>query len=240
MKANEFITQKLVEKDRENLQKTKDAVLDHIETGRPLVAKFERKIQTYCTKYELSRGQVIASILSDTVAASTFAKSANRQRTAEKAQIEYLQRVRGVRIKRLPSSGYKSVRLVDGKLVKGHVSKEANATKTMDAISDNHHTIDYIYMKHTTGFGGAQDNQATDAINFLEQAHDYVTTHNDRVRFVAILDGDYYQRHSWIFDDYCSERVLVETSDTYKVRGRKAVYTTYGGSTSNKTTTANA
>lgn len=227
MTVNEFVRSKIVEKDRENLEKTKRAAMDYLETGRPLVVKFEQKIQKYCDKYNLTRGEVIASILSDPVAASAFAKSANRQRTAEKAQLEYLQTVRGVKVHRLPSSGHNSIRLEDGELVFGNVPRGPNSTKTFDAVSDNHHTVDYIYMKHTCGSGGSQDNQATDALRFLEMAHEYVATHDNRVRFVALLDGDYYQRHSWIFDEYCSERVLVETSDTYKVRGRKAVYTTY-------------
>lgn len=240
MSVNEFVAKRILEKDLENLAKTKATALDYLETGRPLVAKFEQKIRKYCNKYGLTRGEVVASILSDTVAASTFAKSANRQRTAEKAQIEYLQTVRGVRIKRLPSSGHNSIRLHEGELVFGNVPRVAGGTKTFDAVSDNHHTIDYIYMKYTCGSGGSQDNQATDAIRFLDQAHEYVTTHDDRVRFVAILDGDYYQRHRWIFEDYCSERVLVETSDTYKVRGRKAVYTAYNHGKAPKAKTKSA
>lgn len=240
MTVNEFVANKILEKDRENLTKTKRAAMDYLETGRPLVAKFEQKIQKYCNKYGLTRGEVIASILSDTVAASTFAKSANRQRTAEKAQLEYLQKVRGVRVKRLPSSGHDSIRLENGELVFGATPRGANSTKSFDAVSDNHHTVDYIYMKYTCGSGGSQDNQATDAIRFLDQAHEYVVNNDDRVRFVAILDGDYYRRHRWIFDDYCSERVLVETSDTYKVRGRKAVYTSYDHSKAPKVKTKSA
>jgi hypothetical protein len=221
-----YVKDKTREKDLENLMKTKLAVSNYLEGGTGLVRNFETKIGKYASKYSMTRAQVLASILSDDIAASVFAKAASKQRTAEKAQLEYMQLVRGVRIERLPSTGYNSVRLQDGELVKGNVPKTVSCTKTMDAISDNHHTIDYAYQKFTDGFGGAQDNQAMDAIRFLDSAHEYVNAHDDRIRFVAILDGSYYIRHWNVFISYRSDRVLIETSDTYKVRGRKAVYVT--------------
>lgn len=233
-----YVKEKIQEKDLENLVKTKLAVLEHLENGKPLVPNFEKKIRTYCDKYDLMRSEVVASILSDDIAASVFAKSASRQCTAEKAQLEYMQQVRGIRIKRLPSSGYNSLRLQDGEIVKGNVPRTVDSTKTFDAISDNHHTIDYIYQKFTDGFGGAQDNQAMDALRFLEAANQYVETHNDRIRFVAILDGSYYTRHWSVFTSFRSDRVVVETSDTYKTRGRKAIYVTSDGMTTPAAMTA--
>lgn len=233
-----FVKEQIRVKDLENLEKTKLAVLEHLEFDKPLVAKFEKKIKTYADKYSLTRGAVIASILSDDVAASVFAKSASRQRTAEKAQLEYLQHVRGVRVERLPASGYNSLRLQGGEIVKGNMPKTVDSTKTFDAISDNHHTIDYLYQKFTDGFGGAQDNQAMDAIRFLEAAHEYIETHDDRIRFVVILDGIYYTRHWDVFTSFRSDRVLVETSDSYKTRGRKAVYVTTNKSGGVKSATA--
>jgi len=226
MNVISYVKDKIREKDLENLAKTKRTVLDHLEEGTPLVSNFEKKIRTYCKKYNLTRSVVLASILSDDIAASVFAKSAGRQRTAEKAQLEYMQHERGVRVARLPSTGHGSIRIQDGELVKGNVARTINSTKSMDAISDNHHTIDYLYQKFTDGFGGAQDNQAMDALRFLEMAHDYVDTHDDRIRFVAVLDGGYYVRHWPVFESFATDRILVETSDSYKRRGRKAVYVT--------------
>jgi len=139
-----YVKDKIQEKDLENLAKTKLAVMQHLEEGTPLVRNFEKKIRTYCKKYGLTRSTVLASILSDDIAASVFAKSASRQRTAEKAQLEYMQLERGVRVERLPATGFNSVRIQAGKLVKGNMPKTVDSTKTMDAISDNHHTIDYL------------------------------------------------------------------------------------------------
>jgi len=226
------------EKDLENLTKTKAAVMEHLEEGTPLVRNFERKIRTYCKKYDLTRSAVLASILSDDIAASVFAKSASRQRTAEKAQLKYMQYERGIRVERLPATGYNSLRLQNGEIVKGNMPKTVDSTKTFDAISDNHHTIDYLYQKFTDGFGGAQDNQAMDAVRFLEAAQEYVDTHDDRIRFVAILDGSYYMRHWDTFASFGSRRIMVETSDSYKRRGRKAVYVTSGSTTNTKAATA--
>lgn len=228
MNVISFVKEQIRVKDLANLQKTKLSMLEHLECGINLVPKFEKKIRTYAEKYSLTRSAVVASILSDDIAASVFAKSASRQRTAEKAQLEYMQHERGVRVEHLPATGYNSLRLQGGEIVKGNMPKTVDSTKTFDAISDNHHTIDYLYQKFTDGFGGAQDNQAMDAIRFLEAAHEYVDTHDDRVRFVAILDGIYYTRHWDVFTSFRSDRILIETSDTYKTRGRKAVYVTTG------------
>lgn len=222
--VREYVKNRLMEKDRENLLKTKATMAEHLNSGTPLVANFERKIRNYCDRYDMTRGEVIASVMTNDVAASAFAKQANRQRTAEKAQLEYMQLIRGIRVERLPASGYASLRIQDGEIVDGFTPRHVNSTKTIDAVSDNNHTLDYIFQKFTMGFGGAQDNQARDAIRFLEAAHDYVETHDNRVRFVVILDGNYYDRHWDVFESYRSDRVLVETSDTYKTRGRRAVY----------------
>ena len=238
MNVISYVHDAIQAKDLANLAKTKLAVAKHLENGTPLVPKFENKIRTYCKKYSLTRGEVIASILSDDVAASVFAKSASRQRTAEKAQLEYMQYIRGIRVEKLPSSGYNSLRLQGGEIVKGNVPKTVGSTKTFDAVSDNHHTVDYIYQKFTNGFGGAQDNQAMDAVRFLESAHEYVETHDDNVRFVAILDGSYYTRHWNVFKSFRTNRILVETSDTYKTRGRKAVYISAGFGKNRRRTTA--
>ena len=214
MNINEFINRSLVQKDRENLEKTKSAAMLLLEEGIPLVPKFEEKIAKFCTHYNMGRGQVIASILANDVAAARFSKTASRQRTAEYAQIAYLQNVRHLKVKPLPSSGPNAIRLNCGDLIDGTLTRPVTATKTLDAIRGH----DYLFLKYTNGSGGAQDNQAMDAALFLEAAVDYVEKHDDNIRFVAILDGDYYKKHWNVFEQFKSDRVLVETSDTYGKR----------------------
>jgi hypothetical protein len=217
MGINQYVEKAIMEKDRVNLEKTRRSAMDHLETGTPLVPKFEEKIQNFCKRYAMTRGQVVASVLSDAVAASRFSKSASRQRTAELAQLRYLQKVRNLNVKPLPSTGVDSLRLTfTGELVIG-APRTLDATKTVDAECGN----DLIFCKYTHGNGGAQDNQASDAVRFLEAAHAYVKKHDDRFRFVAILDGNYYDKHRSVFESLMSDRVLVDTSDSYRKGARK-------------------
>jgi hypothetical protein len=217
MGINQYIEKAIVEKDRVNLEKTRRTTMEHLEHGTPLVPKFEEKIQNFCKRYALTRGQVIASILSDAVAASRFSKSASRQRTAELSQLRYLQRVRNLNVKPLPSCGPDSLRLsFSGEMVVGG-PRTIDATKTIDAECGN----DLIFCKYTHGNGGAQDNQASDAVRFLEAARAYTERYDDKTRFVAILDGDYYDKHRAVFESFVSDRVLVETSDSYRKGNRK-------------------
>jgi len=219
MKVVDYVKSCILEKDRENLLKTKSIAKRHLDFGHPLVPKFEEKINEFGTKYNMSRGQILASIVSDDIAATGFAKSASRQRMAEKSQLEYLKNVRKVKIERLKQIGSDSVRLRNGELEYG-TPKTVGSTKAIDAFSGR---TDFVFLKWTDGFGGGQDNQAMDAIRFLEAAHEYTNKHGNKYRFVAILDGKYFERHWNVFTDYRTDRVLVESSDSYKKRGRPAV-----------------
>jgi hypothetical protein len=165
----------------------------------------------------MSRGEVLASILSDTVAATAFAKSASRQRVAEKAQLYYLKNVRKIKIERLKQNGPESIRLRNGNLEYG-TSTTGDSTKSIDALGNS---TDFIFVKWTDGNGGGQDNQAFDAIRFLEGAAKYVAKHDDGRRFVAILDGPYYAKNWHKFIKYASDRLLIETSDTYKSKDER-------------------
>lgn len=227
MNVIDYVKNCTLDKDRYNLQKTKSAVKRHLDFGDPLVPNFEKKIAKFCKRYEMSRGEVLASILSDDVAATRFAKTASRQRMAEKSQLDYLQKIRKIKIHRLKQSGPDSIRLRNGELVYGTITTK-HSTKSLDAFSGN---TDWVFLKWTDGYGGGQDNQAFDAIRFLEAATKYVEKHDDKYRFVAILDGPYFARHWHVFTDYRSNRVMVETSDSYKRRGRPAIVNLTGTKT---------
>lgn len=221
MTVIDYVKNCILDKDRQNLRKTTAAVKSYLDFGDPLVPKFEEKIDKFCARYDMSRGEVLASILSDDVAATRFAKNASRQRMAEKSQLEYMQTFRKIKISRLKQSGGDSIRLRNGDLEYGTM-RSSDATKTLDAFSGK---TDFVFLKWTDGDGGGQDNQAFDAIRFLEAATKYVNKHDDKYRFVAILDGPYFIKHRHVFTDYRLPRVLVETSDSYKKRGRPAIVT---------------
>ena len=218
MTVIEYVKGCILAKDRENLLKTKSIAKRHLDFGHPLVPKFEEKIDKFGIRYNMSRGQILASIVSDDIAATGFAKSASRQRMAEKSQLEYLKNVRKIKIERLKQIGPDSVRLRNGELEYG-IPKTVDSTKAIDAISGR---TDFVFLKWTDGFGGGQDNQAMDAIRFLEAAQEYTSKHDDKYRFVAILDGKYFERHWTVFTDYRTSRILIENSDSYKKRGRPA------------------
>ena len=152
MSVIDYVQATTLEKDRENLVKTQETVLRHFEHGDPLVDKFEEKIAKYCERYDITRGEVLASILTDRVAATKFAKSASRQGTAEKAQFEYLRTVRGIDVERLKKSGPDCIRLWNGEMHTG-LPKMPTATKSLDGKYKN----DYIFFKWTDGEGGHQD-----------------------------------------------------------------------------------
>ena len=213
-----FVKNRTLEKDRKNLEKTQRAVLRHLEYGDPLVPKFEEKIRKFAQRYDMTRAEVLASIMSDRVAATTFAKTASRQRIAEKSQFDYLREIRGLDVDRLKASGPESMRLRNGNLETGTM-KTPTSTKSIDGKYKN----DYIFIKWTDGAGGTQDYAGVDAFRFLEQATKYTEKHDDNTRFVAILDGPYFTRHWELFASYRTDRVLVETSDTYRKPGRRPV-----------------
>lgn len=96
-------------------------------------------------------------------------------------------------ITELPKIGKNSLVITgDGNIVspsKITSSQKKEASKSIDFIIsiDKHRNI-YIAHKHTDESGGAQDNQASDAMQFLEKA----SKSNSLDYFVAILDGEYY------------------------------------------------
>jgi hypothetical protein len=232
MSVINYVQEKTLEKDRGNLEKTQRAVLRHFEYGDPIVPKFEEKIAKYCERYDITRGEVLASILTDRVAATKFAKNASRQGIAEKCQFEYLREIRGLDVARLKKSGPDCIRLWKGELHTG-LPKMPAATKTIDGKYKN----DYIFLKWTDGEGGHQDYAGVDAIRFLDQAAKYVATHDDNVRFVAILDGPYFERHWDVFAEYRTDRILIETSDTYRKPGRRPIVVTVNPARAYKTRT---
>lgn len=218
MNVIEFVKNRTLEKDRKNLEKTQRAVLRHLEYGDPLVPKFEEKIRKFAKRYDMTRAEVLASIMSDRVAATTFAKTASRQRIAEKSQFDYLREIRGLKVEKLKQTGPDCIRLRSGNIEVGAM-RTPTSTKSIDGKYKN----DYLFVKWTDGSGGTQDYAGVDAFRFLEQATKYVEKHDDNARFVAILDGPYFARHWDLFAEYRSDRVLVETSDTYRKPGRRPV-----------------
>jgi len=216
--VDEFVRTVIRDQDVENAVGLQRMVREHLDdkVRNPLPRDIEEKIRKRCEKYGLyDRLEVLTAIVSSKVAAAELCKKANRQGKAQEAQMVYLTR-HGVGIDSLPTRGLGAVRLVNGELVYGEVenrfSRENIVTKSVDAERGN----DLIFLKWTDGYGGAQDNQANDACNFLREASKYINMHtNSKVRFVIILDGSYYKKNWASLEKWSSKKLLVETSDSY-------------------------
>jgi len=196
--------------DREGMHQTQWDAIQTIETGRELPLWLVEKIDNFADHYGFEFGEVLGAIASSTILAANFAKASSRRSIGERCQVNYLSD-RGINVEVLERNGHESLRLLHGKLVKGYVANDKEYTKSVDFRNGN----DLICAKWTDGYGGAQDNQARDVRHFLKQASKYVKKNDDGVRFVALLDGDYYDKNRSMYDAYTSDRVLVETSDTY-------------------------
>jgi hypothetical protein len=220
MKANTFIRKTIVDQDMENAIGIQRMVKEHFEAGVALPQDIEDKIERRCKKYGnmFDRMHLLTGISRDIALASEFCKKANRQGKAEVAQRAYLNK-RNINVEKLPVAGPESIRLSDGEIFRGKPAGKVRSvctTKSFDAeLTRGKNKTDFIMFKWTDGEGGAQDNQAGDIIQFIDQAKKYVKKHDDNVRFVAILDGKYYQKRWNLLKDYVSDRVMIENCDSY-------------------------
>jgi len=211
MNTNEIIKDALDKRDVSNAIETQLAALKFVETGTPLPQWLAEKIIKRCEKYGFRYGEVVGAVATSAITAAEYAKSATRQSVAEKTQLSNFTK-NGLAVEKLPSTGQNAVRLLDtGEIVFGSLSTRAVATKAMDAKYGN----DFLFQKFTQEYGGAQDNQGRDVLTMLKAANKYVAANKNKFRFVAILDGDFYQANWEKFNQYINNKVLVETSDSY-------------------------
>lgn len=211
MNTEQIIKRELDRQDLENAEETQFAALLYVENGGDLPRWLEEKILKRCRKYGFRFGEVTGTIASSPVVAAEYAKSATRQSVAEKVQIANFNK-NGLKVEKLSGTGGNAMRLLEtGELVFGSLGNTTVATKALDSRRGN----DLIAQKFTEEFGGAQDNQGQDALNYLKAANLYVAKNKNKFRFVAVLDGNYYRRNWLRFNQYANGRVLVETSDSY-------------------------
>lgn len=218
MATEKVIKRELDRIDLQNAEDTQLAALEFVETGYPLPEWLEDKVNKRCAKYGFRFGEVVGAIAASPIIAAEYAKSATRQGVAEKIQFEALEK-NGVSIEKLPSSGPGAIRILDGDLVYGSLGVTDRSTKAIDGRRAN----DWVFFKYTEDFGGAQDNQGRDVLNFLDSANDYIAKNANNYRFVAVIDGQYYKRNWQLFNQYTNGRVLIETTDTYVAKCRERI-----------------
>lgn len=136
----------------------------------------QEKIDKYLISFDgfITKEEVEQSILVDRVAASHFIKDPGKQNISEKLAIQILG------VEKLPSAGKKSIRFNDEGDI---VSTAVGNTKSADFLYKSY----YATQKYTVNFGGAQDNQRNDVIDFLKRG-------SIKHRVAAIVDGEYWDK----------------------------------------------
>jgi len=187
---------------------------------RGLVTKIENKLKRWGSSSD--KIKILNKIVEDYDYAMEYAKTPTKQNISEELQSEYL-KLKGFNLEKLPSSGEKSMRFVNGEIVYGVVKKDTD-TKSFDfQYLDNTFTYNKVT---TTGFdnidmkltnGGGQKSQFNDALSFVKQANLYCEKYEDNKVFVLIVDGDYYtDERINLLKKYENKRVKITNSDEFK------------------------
>jgi hypothetical protein len=166
-------------------------------------------LRAFGPRYGLENREDVENLVRENeIAALFFCKDPKKQNISETTQLGYMEE-HGYTLEKLPGNG--GYWLLNAKMGSG--KQEAGATKTIDYKFKNH----YFCAKHTMGKGGAQDNQCKDVYHFLKEAKEYVEKNNDGLVFVALVDGNYYEKNIKKLEDLKSfecDRIKVFNSDT--------------------------
>ncbi len=151
------------------------------------------KIKNWAEKFGYSFNTIKNKILEDEVFRCFFAKDPAKQNIYENIASKYIDSLDNVQqFKKLSSAGDNALYLSSGKLLKGsEIRNQAKDTKSIDFHWTTNQTTVYASHKYTKDVGGAQDNQYADMQEFLKNARDCSLKN---VMFIAICDGEYYQK----------------------------------------------
>lgn len=159
----------------------------------------QQKVRNWAERYSLEPEFVRYKVLTDDTFALTFAKDPIRQTLHQQVAAEHIKsRIPLVEnFTSLPSRGPSAEYVLSGMVIGGaEVAPATNShPKSIDFKWDftfNGRTLRiFASHKHTRQEGGSQDNQYSDIRLFMEQAR---PCHNQNHLFLAICDGEYYQR----------------------------------------------
>ncbi len=151
------------------------------------------KIENWANKFGYSFDTIKKKISKDEIFRCIFAKDPAKQNIYENLASKYISSLDDVQLfQKLPSAGDNALYLTSGKLLTGsELKNQAKDTKSIDFCWVTNNTTIYALHKYTKDEGGAQDNKYADIQEFLKNSRD--NSLKD-VIFVAICDGEYYQR----------------------------------------------
>ena len=187
---------------------------------RDLVKKIENRIKRWGSSSD--KNKILNKIVEDYDYAMEYAKTPTKQNISEELQLEFL-KLKGFNLSKLPASGKKSIRFVNGEIVYGIVEKDTD-TKSFDfQYLDNIFTYNKVT---TTGFedvdmsltnGGGQKSQLNDALDFVKQANLYCEKYEDNKVFILIVDGDFYTDERMnLLKKYENKRVKITNCDEFE------------------------
>lgn len=152
------------------------------------------------TSYNLTDEQIIEKISNDIInknwdgtqiTASSIMKDASKAFDYEELFVKYVKEKYKYTLEKLPKAGGKSVNITKDGLFEGACEKGKNVSKSLDMKYTSHTgKIFYTTNKYTSINGGAQKNQAKDALATATSFSDYVN--DGHIYLFVILDGDYY------------------------------------------------
>lgn len=184
-------------------EKEKELIKNNLKDLRNNISNsdYQYKIDKYCEKFNFKKEEVIEQIKENDIVASFFMKDPLRQNFIEKMVAELLN------TSILSQTGKNSVRF-NSKGELGHL-KTPNTSKAADFYINN----TYITQKYTRGFGGAQDNQYNDVVDFLLKG-------SQQYRVGAILDGSYWEEKRKELENFFqdNENVSIYSMDDFLLR----------------------
>lgn len=169
----------------ENVAEVKQAVLQHDPA-------MQIKIRNYSERFNLPIKFVEHKILRDNVFANQFAKDPSKQSLHQTVAAEFIESITDVvNFAQLPVGGGGAYYICEDGVVRKGGTALRGLTKSIDFYWEYDGRRYFAAHKHTSDEGGAQDNQFKDLTEFLKNANK--STVADTF-FIAIGDGEYYQR----------------------------------------------
>lgn len=182
-------------------QAEKQARLQNAEKLRANInaSDVKTKIHNWAERYSLEPEFVRYKVLTDDTFALQFVKDPAKQSLHQKIAAKHIASniPLVMDFKTLPANGANAEYVSKGMVVPGSVIHAATNDhgKSIDfKWNYNRGSLTFtvfVTHKHTKEEGGSQDNQFADVKRFLQ---DTQQAHNDNQLFLAICDGDYYQR----------------------------------------------
>lgn len=166
---------------------------------------------------------VLEQIISSDLSASLFCKSAAKQNSSERCQIDYLKDIKGIELENLPAVGNKTWRFISGTGEFIQTPKvEGKTSHSLDFRYTTDNYVYYIMAKVTTTQGGGQNQQRQEMLDIIEDMKlFYLNNPTSNIRFVLLLDGDSYEGDGispFIKKAKSEKRILIKSSDTIEFK----------------------